>query len=377
MHGTGGPLGRYSSEVPLDAQAAARQVAAVLAAAGRVLVLGHVGADGDVVGSSLGLALALREQGKEVTLYNERPYGELYDWLTGAETLVTTLAADAVFDATVVVDAADPARCGADFPGPERRGCFIWMDHHRVAVAPGDLNYVDLTAAAVGEQVAEVLDAMGHPLSLPVAEALYTSLMSDTGGFRYANTSARALRLASRLVACGVDPWRVTQQLYESQDEARVRLLGRVLDTLTRSPCGRLGVVTVTEEDMRVARADEQHIHGIVNHVRGVRGVEVAVLLREQGEATGVIMRSRGNVSLREIAEQLGARGHANAATFRLQLPLEEATRQVSEATVGAFPLAQATPSVIDAVAQKCRAPAARSGRRRGGRRSPSASASP
>ncbi len=385
MHGTGAPLGRWSSEVPPDAKDAAARVAEVLERAERVLVLGHVGADGDVAGSSLGLAQALRERGKDVTVYNERPYADAHAWLPGAGTVQTRLDPGARFDVTVVVDAADPARCGRDFPAPERRGVFVWMDHHRIERPPGDLNYVDLTAAAVGEQVAEVLDAMGHPLSEPVARALYTSLMSDTGGFRYSNTSARAFTLAGRLVAAGVDPWDVTQRLYESQAEERVRLLARALSTLWRSPCGRLGIVIVRDEDMEAARAHEEHVHGIVNHVRGIRGVEVAVLLREQGPSTRVIVRSRGNVQVGPIAERLGGHGHANSASLTLEASADEAFERVVQAADGLLSVAPSSSSGASQEAAQTaddpraleRARARRRGRRRGGGRRSSAPASP
>lgn len=390
MHGTGAPLGRFTSEVPAEAREAAQKVAAVLERAERVLVLGHAGADGDVVGSSLALAEALRERGKKVTVYNEHPYPEIHSWLVGAEHVQTSLAENARFDVTVVVDAADPARCGRHFPPPERRGVFVWMDHHRIEHPPGDLNYIDLTAAAVGEQVAEVLDAMGHPLSKPVAEAIYTSLCSDTGGFRYGNTSARAFQLASRLVAAGVDPWEVTQRLYESQAEERVRLLGRALSSLWRSPCGRIGLVTVRDEDMAAVHANEEHVHGIVNHVRGIRGVEVAVLLRESGERTRVIVRSRGNVPVTSMAERLGGRGHANAASLSLEGDAEQVFSRVVEAATAVVEEALTASALEDpTVESRSRESengaltldetgAARRGRRRGGgRRSSSAPVAP
>lgn len=332
MHGTGRPLGRFTSEVPEDAQAAARRVAEVLSSAHRVLVLGHVGADGDVAGSSLGLAQALRELGKEVTVYNELPYPESFDWLPGAADVVHTLPKTARFDATVVVDAADPARCGRHFPPKAHRGTFVWIDHHRIAEPPGDVSYIDLTAAAVGEQIAEVLAAMGHPISADTAKCLYASLMSDTGGFRYGNTSARAFTLAGRLVAAGVDPWEMTQHLYESQAEERVRLMARALTTLWRSSTGKVGLVVVTERDLELTGATAEHAHGIVNHVRGIRGVEIAVLLREVEDGTEVVLRSRGSVSAVAIAERLGASGHKNAARFRLPLDLDEARVLVSRA---------------------------------------------
>jgi phosphoesterase RecJ-like protein len=332
MHGTGKPLGRWTSDVPDDARACARDVARVLDAAQRVLVLGHAGADGDVAGSSLALAQALRERGKTVTVYNEQPYQDVHAWLVGGDSVVNEIDADAHFDATVVVDAADPDRCGAHFPDAERRGVFVWMDHHQIDEPPGDLNYVDLTAAAVGEMVAEVLDALEHEISKETAKALYCSLMSDTGGFRYGNTSARALRLAGRLVAAGVDPWEMTERLYESQEEERVRLLGRALSTLWRSECGRVGIVTVTEDDMDATGATPEHVHGIVNHVRGVRGVEVAILLRELRDRTKVVVRSRGNVSVGRIAELLGHRGSSRSASFVVEHTVAEARERVAAA---------------------------------------------
>lgn len=339
MHGTGAPLGRFTHEVPDEARASARAVAAVLDQAQRVLVLGHAGADGDVCGSSLGLAHALRERGKDVTVYNEQPYPDAYNWLVGGRDVVTSLDADARFDATVVVDAARPDRLGRDFPSGARRGTYIWIDHHRtVGDAPGDLAYVDLTAAAVGEQIAEILDALGHPISQDVARCLYASLLADTGGFRYGNTSARAFRLAARLVETGIDPWEMTERIYESQDEARLRLLGRALASLWMSPCGRLGVVEIREDDFNTLGARDEHVQGLVNHVRGIKGVEVALLLREAPTGTKVIARSRGNVSIATIVQPLGVLGHKNAASFVLDRQLGDARALVVDAFLAALP---------------------------------------
>lgn len=332
MHGTGEPLGRFSKDVPEEAKASARAVAAVLRGAQKVLVLGHRGPDGDVAGSSLGLTIALREMGKDVTVYNELPYLDAHEWLPGADTTVHELDADEFFDVTVVVDAADPERCGAHFPDAEHRGTFVWMDHHRIETPPGDLNYVDLTAAAVGEMVADVLDVLEHPISDDVATNLYCSLMSDTGSFRYGNTSARAFTLAGRLVAIGVNPWDMTQRLYESQAEERVRLLGRALSSLWCSSCRRVGIVTITAADMEVSGASEEHVHGIVNHVRGVRHVEVAILLHEIAGGTRVIVRSRGNLPVGRLAALFGEKGKPNSATFEISADVVEARERVAAA---------------------------------------------
>lgn len=324
MHGTGQPLGELSWRVPDDAVQGAAAAAAALKDAARVLVLGHTGADGDVAGSSLAMATALREMGKQVTVYNELPYPPAFTWLPGGDAVVHTLDPDATFDATVVVDAARTDRLGRDFPSAERRGTYIWIDHHRLADPPGDVNYIDLTAAAVGEQIAAVLAAMGHPLSAGVAKCIYASLITDTGAFRYANTSVRVMNLAGELLKAGVDPWEMTTHVYESVEPAKVRLLGRALGTLSQHAGGKLGVVVLHDADLNAAGAEEGDCHGIVNHVRGVRGVEIAALLRVSPGSTRMVLRSRGTYDAGAVARALGGTGHKNAGkgTFAADDPV-------------------------------------------------------
>jgi phosphoesterase RecJ-like protein len=344
MHGTGEPLGRFTTETPAGAQEQARAVAHVLAAAKRVLVCGNTGADGDVAGSTLALALALRRLGKDVVVYNDEPYPAAFSWLPGGNDVVGAIDDVERFDATVVVDAARVERLGRTFPAAQRRGTFCWVDHHLHDAPPGDVNYVDLTACAVGEQVVMILDELAaivgaRLLDVDVGRCIYASVVADTGGFRYGSTSARAFRLAARLVEAGVDPWEMTERIYESQDEARVRLLGRALDGLWLSPCGRVGVVAVRVADLVQLGAVEEHVQGLVNHVRGIKGVEVAVLLRElDAEQTRVVFRSRGNVAIGPIASALGGSGKKNAGSAVLSCPLDEARAMATRATLALLP---------------------------------------
>ncbi len=338
MHGTGAPLGKYTSAAPPDAMQQAHAVGAVIARSRRVLVVGHIGADGDVCGSSLALACALREMGKDVVVYNQEPYPETYRWLPGGDDVKTSLNRATHFDATLVVDAARPDRLGADFPDAAHRGTYVWIDHHRLDAPPGDLAFIDLTSAAVGEQVAMILDAMGHALSPAVAMCIYASLLADTGGFRYQNSSARAFRLAARLVEAGVDPWAMTERIYESQAAPKVRLLGSMLSTLWLSPCGRVGVVEITRAQLAAAGAHDDDVQSLVNQVRSIKSVQLAVLLlqRDAGD-TKVIIRSRGNVAVAPMAHALGASGHKNAASFVLETALAQAREHVVSAALDAL----------------------------------------
>jgi phosphoesterase RecJ-like protein len=117
-----------------------------------------------------------------------------------------------------------------------------------------------------------------------------------------------------------------------------VRLLGRALSSLWISPCGRLGVIEVTDDDLDATRATEEHVQGIVNHVRGIRGVEVAVLMRARPQQVSAVFRSRGNVAIRPIAERLGGTGHKNAATLKLDHTLPHAREEVVRAVLASMP---------------------------------------
>jgi bifunctional oligoribonuclease and PAP phosphatase NrnA len=243
------------------------------------------------------------------------------------------------------VDAARPDRLGRDFPSKPRLGTYVWVDHHRIDEPPGDVSFIDLTSAAVGEMVAMILDALRHPISLHTAQCLYASLLADTGSFRYGNTSARAFRLAARLVESGVDPWAMTERIYESQDEAKLRLLGRALTSLWVSDCGRLGVVVVTAEDLSASGARDEHIQGLVNHVRGIKGVEVAALVTELPSTEAkIVIRSRGNIAVAPIAAALGKPGNKNAASFVLEGPVEDVRSRLIDVALTQLPPAVVRP---------------------------------
>ncbi len=317
------------------AQAAA--VARVLVGAERVLVTAHLDPDGDACGSSLGLAAALREMGREVVVYADAPCPQAFVWLPGGTQVVTHVPADARFDTTVICDAGSMERLGPDLPDVDRRGTLCWVDHHRHLDPPGDVNYVDPLAPAVGEQIREILWVLEHPLSLGVAKCLYAALMTDTGSFRYANTTPRALSLAAELVACGVSSWEMTERIYESQPPERLRLLSRVLQSLEISSCGRFASITIVEGDLAATGACGEHTDGFINYPRSIAGVEVAIQFRQRDGGIKVGFRSRGNVDVRGVAEQLGGGGHANAAGCRLRGPMPAVREQVFQAVQAAL----------------------------------------
>jgi phosphoesterase RecJ-like protein len=319
-----------------DPAVALSQVVAVLRSARRVLCVMHAGPDGDACGSTLGLALALAEQGRDVTLFCATEVPESFRFLHGLERLVHALPAEMRWDATVVCDASAAHRIGPGLPERSRLGTFINLDHHLTNDDFGDLNCVDAHAASVGVIVARLLRSMDHPLSAAVASALYVSVLTDTGSFRYSSTNPEALQVASELVAAGADPWTISSQIYEQQPLARMHLLGEALRSLRVSPDGLFASLVVTERMAAAAAADKRLTDGFINFARSVRGVEVAAQLTEPTTGTSepwaVSLRSRGHVNVAAVASQFGGGGHHNAAGAKLAGSLDDVLEKLEQA---------------------------------------------
>ena len=277
------------------------------------LVASHENPDGDAIASTLALANALREMGKEVVAYNRDGVPNDYHFLPGWENVVTTVPTDLRFDVGFVLDAGELRRAGGWIRGACR--ILVNVDHHPKSEDFGDIYWVDEKASATGVLVYRLLQAAGWPLSLDVATCLYTTILSDTGSFRYSNADPEAFRVAGEMVAKGVDPWAIASGLYESQEEARLRLLGLALPTLEVSSCGTFAAITVTTEMLTATGSRPEFTDRFVNYPRSVRGVEVAIFFRQLGpDRYKVGFRSKGRIDVGALARELGGGGHHNAA---------------------------------------------------------------
>lgn len=330
------PVGRI--EATPGAGEAIPAIVAALERARRVLVTMHRFPDGDALGSALGLARALREWGKEVVVYSADPVPPVLRFLPGADEVRGRVGPEERFDVTVSCDAGDLHRLGPDLPGPDRRGLLVNLDHHLSTPGFGDLNLVDPRAASVGVLVHRLLAAAGRPPSRETALALYVSLVSDTGSFRYANTGPEAHRLAASLLETGIDPWEVSSRIYESQPPERLRLLSRVLETLTVEGDGRLASLEVTRRMREETGSEEEIEGGFVTYPRSIAGVEVSICFREMDDnLVRVSLRSRGPVDVSAIAASFGGGGHRQAAGCAVAGSLPEVRERVLAAARAAI----------------------------------------
>jgi phosphoesterase RecJ-like protein len=291
--------------------AAFAEVVRVIRAGRRFLVGGHARPDGDALGSMLATAHGLRALGKEVVIYDRDPAPDRLAFLPGALELVTT-PPEGPFDAAIVHDCGDAHLLGPEFPPSSVRGPLIVLDHHAASRPFGDLVVRDPDAAAVGVIVARLLKALNVPLTKPIAECIWCSLVSDTGWFRYSSTDAETMELATACVQAGAVPWDFARQSEEAHPVARLKLMARVFDTL--EIVGRTALLTLARSTLAEVGAVTEWAEGLVSYARGLEGIEVGCMFFEQPDGVRLSLRSKGDVDVGAVAESFGGGGHRAAA---------------------------------------------------------------
>jgi phosphoesterase RecJ-like protein len=323
--------------VPKDRADAAQSVAELFREGSRVALTTHVNADGDGLGSEVGLWHLLAARGVRASIANPTPVPERFGFLMpdGADQSERAAKEIERADVVVVLDISDLGRIGDLGAAVQaRRVPVACIDHH---VSPGTLppgpRLVAPEATATAELVFDLATAMGWPISADAARALYVGILTDTGGFRFSNTSPRALRVAGALLECGVDPESIYEAVYASAPEGRIRLTADVLQTLVVEDDIGLAWVTVAPGALEHFGATPDDLDGIVEFPRSIAGVRLALLFRQIANGRiKVSFRSMGAVDVAALAQQFGGGGHKKAAGASLELSLAEAQASVLDA---------------------------------------------
>lgn len=293
-------------------------VVSVLRYATSIGVVGHVGPDGDALGSMIALTLAARGAGIEAVASFDEPF-VVPEEMSFLDT--TTLVSPADFpdalDVAVVVDTSVPARVGALVGKLDAADKLVVIDHHISDGEWGDHLLIDRTTAAAAELVYEVIVELGWEITPAVATALYTGIVTDTGRFQYSSTSPRTHHIAAHLLECGVHPDVIGQKLFEEASFGYYSVASRVLERAVLDTDHKFIWSVTTNDDLEHAGISAHETDGLIDLVRMARGTEVACLLKVKG--TGVVkgsLRSRGSVDVASIAAAFGGGGHHNAAGF-------------------------------------------------------------
>jgi bifunctional oligoribonuclease and PAP phosphatase NrnA len=315
-------------------------VVAALREHDRFLVVTHENPDGDALGSLLATTLTLRELGKDVEMYlggsGALPREYAFMHLDG---LRRNLPDDLERRVLVAVDCAKADRMGPDPEPVERASLVLNIDHHHDNTRFGDVNLIVADASSTGEVLRDLIRELGVELTPELAEPLYIALVTDTGRFQYTNTTPKSLRLAAELVEAGADVHAVFQQVYESVEFAKLKLLARALERARVLEGGLIIVSHLLRTDFAEVGAAEPYSEGIIDYLRAVEGAELAALIREPPRNDGPTRRVSLRASVDEldvsaIARMFGGGGHRQAAGFSSDASMDEITELVRQGYV-------------------------------------------
>ena len=295
------------------------------------LVTSHINPDGDAVGSQFALALLLKQAGKKVVIVDDEKIPSKYDFL-GKWIPVDKLVRKPNFKVAIILDSSNLNRLGrvASLLSPEKK--IVNIDHHLSNENFGDVNWVDTGAGAVGEMIYRLYKKMNCRIENKNALSIYTAILTDTGSFRYANTSSNTHRIAGRLLECGVEPGFIAGRLYEVNSLASMKLLEMALSTIKIvKDDARIAWLCVTNDMLNRANADFEDTEDFVNYARSLQGVEIAIFFSETKvkNEIKVSLRSTGAVDVNLIAKKFGGGGHSRASGCRIKGSLGRVIKKV------------------------------------------------
>src|SRR5919204_6128148 len=300
----------------------------------RFLLTTHENPDGDALGSLLAAKIAFDQLGKNtvMVLYGDAPLPGEYRFMPLAE-LQRRWPDDVSERVLLALDCANESRI-ADPDVLGRVPLTIDVDHHHDNTHFGDVNLIVADASSTGEVLRDLFRALGVEITPEIAEPLYIALVTDTGRFQYANTTPKTFRLAAELIEAGADAHAVFQQVYETIEFAKSKLLGRALERARVLEGGLIIVTHLLRTDFAEVGASEAYSEGIIDHLRAVEGNELAVLIREPPRQNGPTRRVSlpagvGEPDLSPVARMFGGGGHRAAARFSSEASIDEITQLV------------------------------------------------
>ena len=314
---------------------ALRQAAAYIREGDDFLVVSHLSPDGDAISSTAAIGFILQSLGKTYTLINEGRTPDKYIDLLGGQPIVDygREAPNRRFERIIAVDCADFARIGAVHNVFTANAALLNIDHHPTNDDYGTINLIQPTAAATVEIIYELAETLEIPWTKPLSTCIYAGLLTDTGGFRYSNTTPQVMAIAERMLRNGAEGAALAEQLLETMTYPQMMLLKEALTTLTFSPNRNIAWLSVTSDTLAKVGAAEEDTEGLVNLPRNVAGVEVGLLFKEKSPGTvKVSLRSAGKVDVSRLAKSFGGGGHVRAAGCTMNGTLDETIRRMVEA---------------------------------------------
>lgn len=306
------------------------KIISVLNSSERIAILPHISADGDAIGSSLALALALEKIKRKAVVILEEAIPYVYGFLPGSRLAEVYTSDNSRYDTVIALDTGDLGRLGYRKALFDNAKFTINIDHHNTNTEFAFNNFVSTQSSAVGEIIYKMIKMMGIEPDKDIFTCLYVAIATDTGGFRFSNTTPLTHMIISDLISSGINVAEVSQKIFDSTSFEKVKLIGAAARLLELAENGRIAVIAVTNDVIKQSGAREEDCEGIINIGRNIRGVEVAVMLRqwENGEIK-VNLRSNSHVDVSAIAGLYKGGGHKKAAGYIIKSSLDDAKNKL------------------------------------------------
>ena len=304
------------------------QIRAAILSRQRFLITSHARPDGDSIGSQLAMAFALDALGKSVRIVNADAAPEHYQEFPGMDRIEIAPRVDHLdVDAVIVMECSDLSRTGV--AGLE--GQFIInIDHHAGNRMYGAINWYDLSAAACGEMVFDVIATLGAPLTTEIATHIYLAILTDSGSFHHSNITPRTFEICRQCVEAGVNPAVMARRVFDSNSFGKLKLIGALLDDMELVDEGRLAVLHLDDEMLRTTGSTHNDTEGLINLPLTAREIQAVVFFKIGADGVvRVSMRSKYDVDVRQVAAAYGGGGHKNAAGFTAQGKVSEVKNEI------------------------------------------------
>lgn len=300
----------------------------------KFLIATHINPEGDALGSSIALSMALESMGKETVVYNRDPVPESYKFLPGHErfknSIPNLIRQGGQISNLILLDCNEPSRAGLECLAIPYSAV---IDHHETIREFGDIKWIEPHAAATGMMVYSLIKELGVNISKDIATNLYAAIAIDTGTFRFDNTTSDVLRIAADLIDSGADPAAIAEALYETWSDGRFRLLIDVLNTLEIK--GEVAMTVATKAVFMRTGTSADDTENFSNFPQMMSGVKVSAFFREIEDGWKVSLRSKDDINVAKIAAGFRGGGHKNAAGYSIKADLKKAKEELIKAITG------------------------------------------
>ncbi len=304
-----------------------------------VFLCSHINPDGDAIASLLAMGLSLASDQRKITLYNESPIPAAYRFLPSVKSIVQHINKETVYDTAIVFDCGDMQRIGKAASFVNDIPVVINIDHHISNTYFGNFQLIDSSACATVEIIYRILKKMKSPINRDIATSIYTGILTDTGSFRFANTSKFTFEICAEMVDIGADPYSISKNIYETHSLGYIKLLNKVLGSIEISKNGKLCLMTVTQEMLNKTKALPEETNGLINYATAIKDIKIAVLIKELHDSTEksekqdrfhVSLRSDGDFDVAAFASSFGGGGHYRAAGFNFKSSIADLKKHIS-----------------------------------------------